>query len=417
METNDHYEGVVERSFAGKDSELEIGEITSYDSKRMVANVMGLRTKEVKEDVIVTFPNLFMNSGIIAFPLNKTKGLLYVGPDNQNYFFPAQFHLPYMDSVDGEAVIDASPARIDPFINFADFEQGEFLIRHLSGTQNVFRNDGSYEVSTNKGHNISIDSVNGELSTLFETVVNRVGYGERIEGVVQPENSKQKARYVVKERLCEEGPEWKNSASVTIHDAMELINDKDINLSLPEMKEMYALDWMNVLDSKGEPVMHNDAELFSRELITFEKATIKELVNKAGEFERWINADQSENYEYQDSKRRRVEMSTGENDELTELTTSTNKTITIKDASGRRLYIDSSPRGFIVRQSGSGSTKTIEIDGSAIRMSDGNNTVELNSSGITSRRGSSKLTVSNSDISMTTSEGTVTANELIRHLR
>lgn len=296
---NPHYKQVIERLGDGKDSPFEIGEVTSYNPEKMTIKVLGLRTQEEKENVLLAFPNLYMNSGMLMIPLNKTKGLLYVGPDSQNYFLPIQFHLPYMDSEKGKAVFDASPSRIDPYINFNTLQQGEFLLRHITGTQLAFWNTGSVDLATNKGHHLSIDSKRGELQTVFENMKHNFGYSTAEAQVIQPIDSRDHAKQVIRLRFSERGPEWKKSAPIPLSDAVSALRQREggalINPTTPS-KRSYELDLINVVDSENVAVTSSvdNKPLFLREYIALDKETITREFSKGGAFkEEWVKDDHS----------------------------------------------------------------------------------------------------------------------------
>ena len=382
---NEHYSQVVERMSAGKDSVFEIGEVTKFDPKTLTASILGLRTKEVKENVIVTFPNFFMNSGLIIFPVNKTRGLLYVGPDNQNFFLPAQFHLPHMDSDkdSGKASLDASPERIDPYINFSDFEQGEFLYRHLKGSQLVFRNNGAIEMVTNKAHGITIDSDTGEYRTVSESIKNVVGYSTYESKVVQPKDSKGRARHIVKLVFADEGPEWKSVVPIPLKDAIENLKH-DIPLVEPNVREIIELELVNVLDEDGNEVVMETTgvPLLEHLKVDFDDYSYDKKVDKNGRLEESIRE--------KNGTRKRTKVQTVDGD-----------IIELFDA-----------RGNVTRIQMTANQLEITIKGGVH-----NKIVSINNDGIAMKHGNSSVLVKNDNVEFKSSNGSTSINDIINWMK
>lgn len=402
---NPHYKQVLNRLGDGKDSPFEIGEVTSYNPEKMTVKVLGLRTQEEKENVLLTFPNLYMNSGILSIPLNKTKGLLYVGPDSQNYFLPIQFHLPYMDSEGGKAVFDASPSRIDPYINFNQMQQGEFLIRHITGTQMAFRNTGAVEVSTNKGHRISVDSERGEIQTVAESQKHKFGYSVAELGVVQPKDSRDFSKQFVKIKLSERGPEWKKSSAIPLSDAVSALKIEEggalINPTTPS-KRSYELEMVNVLDSNGDVVNSSvdNHPLFLKELISLDKEIISREFSKGGAHkETWVKDDHKkttltfvdENTVHYEKKGYENKRTSAPHVERFE----------IRSPDGERLKVESEGGTFLLKTSGVSSPSEVSISKSETLI----------------KSGQTEIRMKGDDIHFKTPRGSISINDLIRMSR
>lgn len=257
---NAHYAGIIERSKARSDSPLEIGELVSYDKERMVGNVLGLRSKEVRKDTIITFPGMFMGKGVMSFPVNKSKGLLYVGPENQSYFLPAQFHLPTMEVEGGEAKFNASPRVIDPLVDLDNYEQGEVLLASLGNAKLVLRNDGTISLATPNGHTFSLED-DGDLNLLIEREVKRIANSEFFCGTKFGKDGQE--LFVIENKIVRNGLGWKTGENLSLEQALEVFKtgdytqrvDADETVIISEKK-------VNVLDENDNVLLDGNGDTF-----------------------------------------------------------------------------------------------------------------------------------------------------------
>lgn len=401
-ESNDYYRNTVERLSGGKDSIFEIGEITKFDQEKLTASVLGLRTKDVKENVVVTFPNFYMNSGILAFPINKTRGLLFVGPDNQNYFLPAQFHLPHMESEKGKAILDSSPERLDPYINFSDFEQGEFLFRHIKGTQLAFRNTGSVELKTDKANSITMDSESGNLMIVVDGMNKKIGYST-FKNTVSQDAVDQKARHTISAKVTDVGPKWKTNEIIWLKDAVTLLKEEEFNFPKPEVKTVFTFDLINVLDEDEEIIISEkvDSELFARLFIGMndKQEYYEELTKSGNSYKEWKDEGisktteeslQSKTYEHKHrGAKKKIESNVRK------------EQITMINENGQKTEAELTPNSASVKITGSGNEKSVKIE---------NNDITL-------KLGQTEIKMSNGDITFSTTRGKVSVNEIISAIK
>lgn len=141
-----------------KDSNFEPCTILEYDSKTMLAKVIGNNSKQVRGNVPVLHSSLFLNAGMVSPPVKFSTGILFWGAERNCYLFPAQF-LPATRSVlDGEKKMSASPGQIETFFSFENVEGGEHFIRALSGNYVHVKNNDSIVVSTSDLQRIQLDA-------------------------------------------------------------------------------------------------------------------------------------------------------------------------------------------------------------------------------------------------------------------
>lgn len=272
---NAHYAGVVERGKSRADSPLEIGELVSYDKERMVGNVLGLRSKEVRKDAIITFPSMFMGKGIMSFPVNKSKGLLYVGPENQSYFLPAQFHLPTMEVEGGEAKFNASPRIIDPLVDLDNYEQGEVLLASLGDAKLVLRNDGTISLMTPNGHSFSLED-DGDLNILIEREIKKIANSEFFCGTKF--NKEGRELFVIENKIVRNGLGWRTGENLSLEQALEVFKTGDYSQrSDADETVIISEKRVNVLDEDGEPLLdsHGDTYYEFKEMTGENKTSYK----------------------------------------------------------------------------------------------------------------------------------------------
>lgn len=144
---DDHYDRVRNDLMQGKDSIFEPCKIMSFDPKTLTATISFLRSGREKENVILLFPSLSIDSAQIAVPKNGTTALAFWGPDRQAFVLPAQFILPNYSVEDGIARQDASLEQFDRDLSFVHLEAGEYFLKHC-GSYMYMNTLGDIELMT-----------------------------------------------------------------------------------------------------------------------------------------------------------------------------------------------------------------------------------------------------------------------------
>lgn len=187
---NTHYEQVSNILNTAKDSIFEPCKIVDFDTKRLMAKVTTVNSKQTRDDVPVLFPSLFMNTGIITFPVKDSNGLLLWGADKEPYVLPAQFLIPTKNTENGVVKPNASPGQYEKILTLENMEPGEVLVRALGGCQLVIRNLGEIELATPKMHRLSLFEIDGSLEQIVERTRSRVSgfssYNGPYESITQP---------------------------------------------------------------------------------------------------------------------------------------------------------------------------------------------------------------------------------------
>lgn len=234
---NPHYDKVIKDASANKDSIFEPCRVSSFDTKRLTATTYGIRSKSIKKNVIVLFPSMFMNTGIISFPVKNSVGLTFIGADNETYMLPAQFNLPTKETKNSAVTNNASPAIHDKLLTLENFEPGEHLIRSISGAQVYVRNTGEVELSTPKMHRLSLSELEGSLETVVERTREHVGYAERFNGVYDPKHGDDSNEHHMYATYFEKVPNWETDEVLSKETLRNLINSETPNENVFPLKE------------------------------------------------------------------------------------------------------------------------------------------------------------------------------------
>lgn len=212
---NEYYEKVVSNLNSGKDSMFEPAEVVSFDRDTFTITAFGLRSQQTKENVILTFPSFRLDTGIINIPVNGTTGMIFVGPDNENFFLPIQYHLPTNETEVGKDIKkNASPVRLEKYATVNELEQGETMIKNLSGTQLWFKNSGEVEISTSKMHRLSLDAITGQLELTAESSKANIGYSKFYNGTVK-NSATEKLEHFIGLEMHDTVPDWRQSEPVS----------------------------------------------------------------------------------------------------------------------------------------------------------------------------------------------------------
>lgn len=228
METNDYYESLVKQLGVDKDASFEPCKVLEFDPKTLQAKVLGMRTKETKENVIVMFPSFYLSTGIISFPVPGSFGTVLVGPENTNYMLPAQYYLPTKKSINNLAITDASPGQFDFLLKLENLEPGEHLLRSLNHAQIFLSNSGEIELLTKKLNRLSLNDIDGSLETVVERQRKFMGYSNWYSGPHETDEEKTLYEHHMHSEVYDNIPNWEQE-EVTLHDAKRL-NVENVNM-------------------------------------------------------------------------------------------------------------------------------------------------------------------------------------------
>lgn len=167
-----YYHRKIEELTGGKDSVMEPAKILDYDSKRLVAHVYTVNSKQYKKDVPVLFSSMFLNTGHISPPSKNSTSLLYWGSDRQPYLLPLQLNIPNAEVHRGLTKLNASPSIYDDLLSIENIQGGEQLLRSIGGAYLFLKNLGEVELGTNYLHRIALNQSRGA----FEAGVERLDF-------------------------------------------------------------------------------------------------------------------------------------------------------------------------------------------------------------------------------------------------
>lgn len=226
VQHNNYYKKLNNLMNEKKDSIFEPCRIRSFDPAKFTASVYGMRSNQVKENVLVLFPSLFLNSGVISFPVKNSTGILFVGADNESYLFPAQFLPPTREVTNGTNQSNSSPGQYDKLMNLEHMEPGEQLIRALTGSYLFIKNSGEVELATSKLHRLALNEMDGSLETAVEKERKHVGnvsyYNGPYEGPLD-EDETQKDKHHIKMKFAEYVPRWESDDVLSEIDLFKIL--------------------------------------------------------------------------------------------------------------------------------------------------------------------------------------------------
>lgn len=268
---NPYYDKLINNVGSSDDSIFEPCRIEEVNMKTLMAKIYGTRSKQTKENVIILFPSLFMNSGIISVPAIKSFGLSFVGSDNETYLVPGQFIPPKKNVQNNKIKSNGSPAQYDKLLTLENIEPGEHLIKSLSGAQVYLRNTGEIELSTSKLHRLSLSEIDGALEVLLERERKYIGFYEYYNGAYEENVEEDSTFHHIRETIYEKIPIWESDNALS-DSQIKMIADAegDISSFFPLIRPVYNLYEMqkaNVFDHQGKKKksLVDDGELYSEE--------------------------------------------------------------------------------------------------------------------------------------------------------
>jgi hypothetical protein len=247
----------------GKDSAFEPCTILAYNPDTMLAQVSATNSKQVKDNVPVLFPAMYLNSGIIAPPMKQSIGLLFWGSENQPFLIPGFFLPPAYQSNGIDRLFSASPKRIDSTYDLSAVEGGEILMRSYGGAYVFLKNLDEIEFGTSKLHRISLHGSDGLFETIVERKVEDIAGYRSYNGPVSSTNPDQ----IVKVEIDDTLPQWNG----TLDDKSmieEIISGGSNVNNEAEFSPLYESQTGNVYDGTSKKSSSVDgAELFFRALL------------------------------------------------------------------------------------------------------------------------------------------------------
>lgn len=262
---NQHYEKLLENMNADKDSIFEPCRVLDFDTKTLMATTRGIRSKSVKKNVITLFPSMFMNTGLITFPVKESVGLCFLGIDGESYLLPTQFFPPVKSTQDSSVSSNASPGQLDELLSLENVEPGELLLRSLGGAQVYIRNTGEVEMATSKMHRISLSEIDGSMETVLEKSREYIGFFESFNGV--HENADGEKEHHIFTNYFEGVPEWDTDEVLPDEVIKSILEGADINDfvdSIADHRPIAKTQKVNVYDDNGVKKVSSvdGAELF-----------------------------------------------------------------------------------------------------------------------------------------------------------
>lgn len=262
-QVNPHYDKLINDIGVKKDSIFEPCRVVSFDTKTLMVTTYGINSKSMKKNVIMLFPSMFLNTGIISFPVKDSVGLTFIGADNETYMLPAQFFPPVKETENSSVKSSSSPALFDELLSLETLEPGEQLIRSLSGAQIYVRNTGDVEMSTSKMHRLALNELEGSLETIVERIREYVGYSEYFSGVYDPKKGDDSKEHHVYATYFEEVPDWETDEVLTKDVIQNLIDANTPNESVfPLKKELPVakMQMVNVFKEENDEKKISDVD-------------------------------------------------------------------------------------------------------------------------------------------------------------
>lgn len=249
-QVNPHYDKLLKQLSENKDSIFEPSRIVAFDAKTLTATTYGIRSKTTKKNVVVLFPSMFLNTGIISIPVKDSVGMSFVGADNETYLFPGQYYPPVKETENAQVSTTSSPSVFDELLNLENLEPGEHVVRSLSGTQ-VYVSNGEVEMSTAKMHRLSLSELDGTLGLVAEGRHDHIGHSEFYNGTYRPSTKDDSDHHHILESYCEKVPDWETDEVIDPETLRKLTNINTVNESvfplLPE-QPIAHLQKVNVFD-------------------------------------------------------------------------------------------------------------------------------------------------------------------------
>jgi hypothetical protein len=181
-----HYATKIEELSKGKDSIFEPCTVMEYDPQTMLAKVYGVNSRQMRDNVPVLFPAMYLNSGIISPPVKEATGMLFWGSENQPYLMPGYFLPPAYQQDGSTTTFSSSPKRIDDSFDLSAIEGGEHLFRSHGGAYIFLKNLDEVEIGTGKLHKLALHGSDGTLETIAERTVQDIGGYRSYNGPFSP---------------------------------------------------------------------------------------------------------------------------------------------------------------------------------------------------------------------------------------
>lgn len=263
---NPHYDKLIKGLTEGKDSIFEPCKIVEYQPEKLTARVFFLNSKQHKDDVLVLFPSLFLNTGIIAPPVKDSTALAFWGADKVPYVLPAQFILPKMNPKNGITKPNASPGQIDRSFDLSNVESGEVLLRCLGGSFIHLKNFGEIELGTPKLHRLSLFEHDGKLETSVERTDSLIsGYSSYNGPYVTSEHVETNDHHI-KIELDDKTPDWSVVGDADDKLLLQNLSNEVLSEEYLTSNPIWFFQMGNVFDNNDSKVTSSvdGAELFMK---------------------------------------------------------------------------------------------------------------------------------------------------------
>ena len=281
---NPYYTSVISELKSGKDSNIEMAKILTYDSERLVAKIYTITSKQYIDDVPVFFPSLYMNTGIISPPAIDSTSLLFWGPDRQPFLLPIQLVMPNANVTNGLTKMNASPSSFDKLLTLQNIQSGEHLIRALTGAYLFIKNNGQIELGTNKMHQLSLDEKNGAFKTSVERTLHSSGGSQFYLGPASLQGKSDMRNHLYFD-MNESADRTKRIETIENSELLERVMQDEIdNIPDVEPAKIYVKQMGHVFNEEGalkyDPA--DGSELFSEKVLEKGDVTRTETLSKRG---------------------------------------------------------------------------------------------------------------------------------------
>lgn len=259
-----HYQKVGDMLTAGKDSIFEPCKILKYHPDRLVVDVFCTTSRQQRDNVILLFPSLFLNTGVINPPVKDSTGLLFWGADKQPFVLPAQYLIPKTKVENNVTYMNASPNQVDEVFDLKNIESGDYMARSFGGSYLFLKNSGDVELSTPKLHKMKLVNNDGSLNIVVEKTKTEIQNFYHYNGQYEPKDKR------LDRKFQEQHINIKAGDKIVESNEIIPLNDKDMIKALlsssPESvvedpmrvknPSIWELQMLNVFDDDDEKQKH-----------------------------------------------------------------------------------------------------------------------------------------------------------------
>ena len=285
MPKDAHYTRVIRELNADKDSIIEFAKVIEYDPERMVVRLYTMTSRQYLDDVLLLFPSMYQNTGIISPPAINSTGILIWGAERQPYLLPVQYTIPKVTIEESRRIMNASPGMINELLTLKNVQPGEHLIRSLAGSYVYAKNTGDVEMGTPQLYRLSLSAKDGSLSSAIERVHMNVGGNLFYFGPVSPQdNTDTRTRQFM--RMYEHTDESQFLPEEVDDNSLleNALNGNILSVELEEKEPIFVTQKGHVFTNEEDIVFDeiDDTELFQEDIMQKDGAYMIERLSKGG---------------------------------------------------------------------------------------------------------------------------------------